>query len=92
MGKFCFPRVETNRVTCHTTGLRVGRPDVENRNMIGSDRPSSSTTEINKTRIGEMIQNDRRVKSREISSELGLSYGRVQHIVSDVLRYFKTVL
>ncbi|GFX60315.1 uncharacterized protein TNCV_4740711 [Trichonephila clavipes] len=38
-----------------------------------------------------MIQNDRRLTLREISSELGLSYGAVQHIVSDVLRYSKTV-
>ncbi|GFT09966.1 hypothetical protein TNCV_1114301 [Trichonephila clavipes] len=44
------------------------------------------------TRIEEMIHNDHRVTLREISSELGLSYGSVQHIVSDVLRYSKTVL
>ncbi|GFW74078.1 uncharacterized protein TNCV_4176251 [Trichonephila clavipes] len=42
--------------------------------------------------IGEMIQNDGRVTLREISSELGLSYGSVHHIVSNVLRYSKTVL
>ncbi|GFX27123.1 uncharacterized protein TNCV_440291 [Trichonephila clavipes] len=36
-------------------------------------------------RIEEMIQNDQRATVSEISSELCLSYGRVQHIVSDVL-------
>ncbi|GFT28830.1 hypothetical protein TNCV_3585461 [Trichonephila clavipes] len=64
--------------------------DVETRKM--SFRPSSSTTENTTARIGEMIQNDRRVTVGEIPSELGLSYGSVQHIVSDVLRYSKTVL
>ncbi|GFX05584.1 uncharacterized protein TNCV_3434881 [Trichonephila clavipes] len=42
-------------------------------------------------RFGEMIQNDQRVTLREILSELGLSYDSVQHIVSEVLRYSKTV-
>ncbi|GFU60687.1 hypothetical protein TNCV_2754471 [Trichonephila clavipes] len=54
-------------------------------------RPSSSTTEINTARI-ETIQNDRWVTLSKISLELGLSYGSVQHIVSDVLRCSKTVL
>ncbi|GFV05224.1 hypothetical protein TNCV_224371 [Trichonephila clavipes] len=54
--------------------------------MTGSGWPCSSTTEITTARIGEMIQNDRRVTLLEISSELGLSYGSMQHIVSDVLR------
>ncbi|GFX73643.1 uncharacterized protein TNCV_1264121 [Trichonephila clavipes] len=39
-----------------------------------------------------MIQNDRRVTLREISSELGTSYGSVHHFVSDMLLYSKTVL
>ncbi|GFW52435.1 hypothetical protein TNCV_403631 [Trichonephila clavipes] len=56
--------------------------------ILGSGRPSFSTTEINTARTGEMIQNDRRVILREISSELGLSCGSVQHIVSDVLKIF----
>ncbi|GFU13523.1 hypothetical protein TNCV_938161 [Trichonephila clavipes] len=34
--------------------------DVENRNMAGSGRPSSATTEINAAQIEEMIQNHRR--------------------------------
>ncbi|GFW16969.1 uncharacterized protein TNCV_2760971 [Trichonephila clavipes] len=45
-----------------------------------SVRPSSSTTEITTARIGEMIQNDRRVNLCELLSELGLSYDSVQHI------------
>ncbi|GFV83575.1 uncharacterized protein TNCV_5120651 [Trichonephila clavipes] len=61
--------------------------------QYGRERPAKfSTTEINTARIEEIIQNDRWVTLREISSELGLSYNSVQHIVSDVLRYSKTVL
>ncbi|GFX38060.1 histone-lysine N-methyltransferase SETMAR [Trichonephila clavipes] len=79
----------------HETKLRhsfqSGRQDVENHNMTGSGRPSSSTTKINTARIEEMIQNYRRVNLHEILSELGLSYGTVQHIVSDVLRYSKAI-
>ena len=62
---------------------------MENHNRAASGRPSSSTTEINTARVEEMIQNDRRVTLRAIASELGLSYGTVQRIVSDVLRYSK---
>ncbi|GFY34161.1 uncharacterized protein TNCV_2504641 [Trichonephila clavipes] len=72
--------------------FQLGRKNAESRNMTGSRRPSSSTTEITTARTGEMIQNARRVTLREISSELGLRYGSVQHIVSDVLQYSKTVL
>ncbi|GFV48098.1 histone-lysine N-methyltransferase SETMAR [Trichonephila clavipes] len=68
--------------------LQSSRQDVENHNMAGSSRPRSSTTETNTARIEEIIQNDRRVSLREISSE----QGSVQHTVSDVLRYSKTVL
>ncbi|GFW17879.1 uncharacterized protein TNCV_1134791 [Trichonephila clavipes] len=72
--------------------FQSGRQDVESRNMTGSSRPSSSVTEMTTAGIGEMIQNDRRVNLLEISSDLGLSYGSVQHVVSDVLGYSKTVL
>ncbi|GFT03360.1 histone-lysine N-methyltransferase SETMAR [Trichonephila clavipes] len=57
--------------------------------MTGSSRSSSSTIEISTSRVEEMIQNDRRVTFRKISSELRLIYDRVQHIVSDVLRCSK---
>ncbi|GFX56835.1 hypothetical protein TNCV_495831 [Trichonephila clavipes] len=39
-----------------------------------------------------MVQNDRRITLSENLLELGLSYGSVQHIDSDVLRYSKIVL
>ncbi|GFX42023.1 hypothetical protein TNCV_353301 [Trichonephila clavipes] len=61
------------------------RQDAESRNKKGSGQPSSSTTEITIARIGEMIPNDERVTLREISSELRLSYGSLQHIVPDAL-------
>ncbi|GFU20285.1 histone-lysine N-methyltransferase SETMAR [Trichonephila clavipes] len=57
--------------------------------MVESGQLSSSTAEINTSRVEKMIQNDRRVTLREISSELGLSYCSVQRIVSDVLPYSK---
>ncbi|GIY82216.1 histone-lysine N-methyltransferase SETMAR [Caerostris darwini] len=69
--------------------FQSGRQDVENRTMAGRDRSSSSMTEINTARVEEMIQIDLRATLREISSELRLSFGSVQHIVSDVLRYSK---
>ncbi|GFW26589.1 histone-lysine N-methyltransferase SETMAR [Trichonephila clavipes] len=68
---------------CHS--FQSGRKDVENRNMAGNGRPSSSTTEIKTARIEEIIQIGRWVSLREISSELRLSYGIVQHIVFGVL-------
>ncbi|GFT71180.1 histone-lysine N-methyltransferase SETMAR [Trichonephila clavipes] len=71
---------------CHF--FQSGRQDVENCNMAGNVQPSSSPAEINTARIEEIIQNDRRVTLSEISH---LSYGSVQHIVSDVLRYSETV-
>ncbi|GFS63538.1 hypothetical protein TNCV_4610971 [Trichonephila clavipes] len=49
---------------CHS--FHSGKQDVGSCNMTGSSRPSSSMTEINTARIGEMIENDRRVTLREI--------------------------
>ncbi|XP_035208133.1 uncharacterized protein LOC118182851 [Stegodyphus dumicola] len=57
--------------------------------MEASGRPSSSRTDINTARVEEIIQRDRRVTVREIALELDLSYGNVQRIVSDELRYSK---
>ncbi|GFT62976.1 histone-lysine N-methyltransferase SETMAR [Nephila pilipes] len=57
--------------------------------MEASGRPSSSRTDINTARVEEIIQRDRRVTVREIASELDLSYGNVQRIVTDELRYSK---
>ncbi|GFT67230.1 transposable element Tcb1 transposase [Trichonephila clavipes] len=82
-----------DNATCHRTlavqdcldSEGIQRLDVENRSMPGSEV-------LQGTGIEEKVQNDRRVTLSEISSELGLSCGRVQHIVSDVLRYSKTVL
>ncbi|GFX34512.1 uncharacterized protein TNCV_3657501 [Trichonephila clavipes] len=41
--------------------FQSSRQDVKSRNMTRSGRSSFSTTEIIKTRIGEMIQNERRI-------------------------------
>ncbi|GFT56698.1 histone-lysine N-methyltransferase SETMAR [Nephila pilipes] len=69
--------------------FQAGREHEENRNMEASGRPSSSRTDINTARVEEIIQRDRRVTVREIASELDLSYGNVQRIVTDELRYSK---
>ncbi|XP_035215355.1 uncharacterized protein LOC118188937 [Stegodyphus dumicola] len=69
--------------------LSSGREHVGNRNIEASSRPSSSRTDINTARVEEIIQRDRRVTVREIASELDLSYGNVQRIVTDELRYSK---
>ncbi|GFV61925.1 uncharacterized protein TNCV_4107291 [Trichonephila clavipes] len=71
---------------CHS--FLSGRREVKSRSMTEMVRLSSSTTEMND---GEMIQNGLRVTMREILSELGLSYGKVQYIVSNVPRYSKTL-
>ncbi|GFW62368.1 hypothetical protein TNCV_290421 [Trichonephila clavipes] len=65
--------------------------DVESRNMAGSVWSNSSKTEITTTPIAQMIEKDLRVTLRELPSEVGLSYGSVQHIVFDLLQYSKTV-
>ncbi|GFW14737.1 hypothetical protein TNCV_1562001 [Trichonephila clavipes] len=72
--------------------FQSARQYIESRYITESSRSSSSMTEITMARIGEMLQNGRWVTLREISSELGQSYGSVQHIVSDVLPYSMTVL
>ncbi|GFW62781.1 histone-lysine N-methyltransferase SETMAR [Trichonephila clavipes] len=40
---------------CHS--FQSSRKDIENRNSVGSSRPSSSTTKINTARVEEMIRN-----------------------------------
>ncbi|XP_035216761.1 uncharacterized protein LOC118190194 [Stegodyphus dumicola] len=68
---------------------QAGREHVENRNMEASSRPSSSRTDISTARVEEINQRDRRVTVRETASELDLSYGNVQRIATDELRYSK---
>ncbi|GIY52925.1 hypothetical protein CEXT_430041 [Caerostris extrusa] len=54
------------------------------------ERPGKFFNDRNQpARVEEVIQNDRRVTLREISLELGLRFGSLQHIISDVLRHFK---
>ncbi|GFW11675.1 hypothetical protein TNCV_43101 [Trichonephila clavipes] len=72
--------------------FQPGRQDAEIFNVTRSSQPSSSMTESTTAQIGEMIQNDRQISLREISSKVRLSHGSVQHIIPDVLRYPKTML
>ncbi|GFW97150.1 hypothetical protein TNCV_631551 [Trichonephila clavipes] len=69
----CGKRMSKQHVTKWCQSCQSSREDAESGNMAGSSRPSSSTTEINTARIGEMIQNARRLTLSEISSELGLN-------------------
>ena len=68
---------------------QTGRERVENRNIEVCGHPSSSRTDINTARVEEIIQRDRRVTVCEIASEVDVSYGNVQRIVTDELRYSK---
>ncbi|GFV08413.1 histone-lysine N-methyltransferase SETMAR [Trichonephila clavipes] len=54
--------------------------------QYGRERPAKINPEINTAQIEEMILNNRRVTLSVIPSELELSYGSVQHIVSDELQ------
>ncbi|GFT52750.1 histone-lysine N-methyltransferase SETMAR [Trichonephila clavipes] len=58
--------------------------------QYGGQRQAEFSNDRNRHRtIEEMIQNVRRVTLSEISSELALSYGSVQRVVSEVLQYSK---
>ncbi|GFU91367.1 hypothetical protein TNCV_2541351 [Trichonephila clavipes] len=82
-----FPQINlsvqggTQGVSHKMVSLFSGRQKI----AILNARPSSSTTKINMARIKEMVQMIDGL--HEISSETGLNYGFVQHIVSDVLRF-----
>ncbi|GFX14463.1 hypothetical protein TNCV_1616461 [Trichonephila clavipes] len=82
-----FKTQPTDILMRFSSGIVVCRQHDENR-VYGSERPPCSSMH----EIEEMIQNDQRVILSEISSDLRLSYGTMQHIISDVLRYSKTVL
>ncbi|GFT33101.1 histone-lysine N-methyltransferase SETMAR [Nephila pilipes] len=83
--------MSTQQVAKWCRSFQAGREHVENRNMEASGRPRSSRTDINTVRVEEIIQRDRRVTVREIASELDLSYGNVQRIITDELRYSKVL-
>ena len=47
-----------------------------------SGHPSTSKTQENVERVGEMIRSNRRLTIREISLNLNISYGSVQNILT----------
>ena len=81
--------MSTQQVVKWCRSYEAGREHVENCNLKASGRPSSSRTDINAAHVKEIIQRDRRVTVHAIASELDLSYGNVQRIVTDELRYSK---
>ena len=63
--------------------FKSGRTVVED--LPRSGRPSTSNTDENVKKVKEIVLENRHTSLREISSELGISYGTAQHIVVDVL-------
>nr|XP_033811349.1 protein GVQW3-like [Geotrypetes seraphini]XP_033811350.1 protein GVQW3-like [Geotrypetes seraphini] len=51
-----------------------------------SGRPSTVVTDVNIAKATEMLKNDRRLTLRELSASLGISFERVQHIVTEELK------
>lgn len=63
--------------------LKDGRTELEDYDRSG--RPSTSVNDSNIERVRDIINTDRRLTIREISDDLGLSYGTVQRILTDKL-------
>ncbi|XP_035228987.1 histone-lysine N-methyltransferase SETMAR-like, partial [Stegodyphus dumicola] len=83
--------VVTDGASCPTAVLRVSSVNTQTRKSDSNGTTSRKVVspDINTPRVEEIIQKDRRVTAREIASELNLSYGSVQRIVTDELRYSK---
>jgi hypothetical protein len=69
------------------TAFDNGRTDVQDEQRSG--RPSSSTTDDNVCRIEGLIQENRRIRLRDIADEHNISIGTVQNIVHEQLGYRK---
>lgn len=54
-----------------------------------SGRPTTSRTDFNVQQVDEIVQKDRRVTIRYIAETLKLSFGAVQSIIRDILKYNK---
>ena len=48
-----------------------------------SGRQSTAVTDVNITKAGELLENDRRLRLRELSASLNISFEHTQHIVRD---------
>jgi hypothetical protein len=69
------------------TAFDNGRTDVEDEQQSG--RPSTSTTDDNVCRIEGLIQENRRIRLRDIADKLNISICTVQNIVQEQPGYRK---
>jgi hypothetical protein len=76
-----------NRVYTWAREFKGGRERVENESHCR--RPRSSLTDDNISAIRELIEGDRRLTIADISSEIGISYGSVQSVITDNLGFKK---
>lgn len=76
-----------NRVYTWAREFKGGRERVENESH--DRRPRTSLTDDNTRTVRELIERDRRLTVEEISSEVGISYGSVQSIITDQLGFRK---
>ena len=51
-----------------------------------SGRPSTAVTDVNIAKAAELLENDRRLKLRELSASLNTSFERTLHIVTEILQ------
>lgn len=76
-----------NRVYTWVREFRDGRERVENESH--DRRPRTSLTNDNIRAVRELIEGDRRLTIEQIVSEVGISYGSVQSIITDQLGFRK---
>jgi histone-lysine N-methyltransferase SETMAR len=67
--------------------FKDGRESLEDDPRSG--RPTTSVSDENVGRVEELVELDRRVTLRELSDQLGISFGSIQEIVSDRLGFSK---
>ena len=65
------------------SGLKIGRDLVEDLPRAG--RPSTSSTEVNITKVKEMVITNRHLNLKEIAAELFVSHESVRTILNDYL-------
>jgi len=51
-----------------------------------SGRPSTAVTDVSIAKAAELLENDRRLKLRELSASLNTSFERTLHIVTEILQ------
>ena len=78
-GEQCLSYRSVARWVAH---FKTGATDISDKPRSG--RPRSAVTPQNKTRVNEMIQNDRRVTVMDIMHEIGIGNSAVQDIICEL--------